>query len=296
VNIANLTAFVTVVDTGSFSHAAKELGLSQPAVTTQVRSLEDEIGEVLLNRQHRKIELTEAGELLLPYARTILDQIQQAQSSLQEQASEVGGCLTIAASSIPGCYIAPRIMGAFVRQYPEVEVNLDISDSTRATEAVEAGSAHLALTGARIKGAQVDYEIFGEDRMIIVASPQNPLAGRERIELMDLSDERWIMRPGQSGTRQMITQSLREAGLESSILDSALTLGADEAIINAVEGDLGIAIMSRLVAEKALELGTIAQLDVVDYPLTRPLYVATPHRKPTRASGAFLDFIARSAS
>jgi len=291
-NITNVRSFVTVVDAGSFSRAAKELALSQPAVTTQVRSLEEELGQTLLDRQYRNIELTEAGEVFLPHAREILDHIARAQEALQEQVGDIGGHLMVAASSIPGSYIVPRLMGAFAQQHPQVQFDLDISNSTEATDAVLAGRAQLALVGARIKDMPVDYEEIAHDRLTIIAAPTHPLAQKKKITFDDLRNERWIARPPQSGTRQAATATLRKAGNTSFDLKDALILGSDEAIINAVEGELGIAILSKLVTEKALRLGTVAELDLASScVLERPLYLVTPHRRPTRAAAAFISFI-----
>lgn len=291
-NSTNLKAFVSVVDSGSFSRTARTLSITQPAVTTQIRTLEEELGETLLDRQYRNIELTEAGALFLPYAREILDQIRCAQRALQELDGEINGSLSIAASTIPGSYVVPRLMGEFARRYPQVDLDLAISDSTRAIDTLIGGDAHLALVGALSKDVPVDYTEIVIDELVVIASPDHPLAARKELSSDDLIDQRWIMRPDMSGTRRAALHLLRDAGLLNAQLNIVLTLGSDEAIISAVEAGLGIAIMSRLVAEKAVRLGTVVELDLAGEALTRPLYLATPHRSPTRAASAFLEFIA----
>jgi len=295
-NITNVRAFVTVVDAGSFSRAACKLSVSQPAVTTQVRTLEEELGETLLDRQYRNIELTEAGELFLPYARMILQQIQLAQDVLQEQVGAIGGHLNIAASTLPGSYLVPRLMGAFAHLYPHVALDLTISDSTHATEAVHAGNAHLALVGARIRDLHVDFEEIATDRLTVIAAPTHRLAGQDQVTFDDLKDERWIMHLDQGGAHQAVRQALRDGGHKNYHFNSILTLGFDEAIISAVEGDLGVAILSRIVAQKALETGSVVELDMSHYALERPLYLVTPHRKPTRAARAFRTFLREQIS
>jgi len=291
VNLSHLLTFRTVVESGSFSKAANLLGLSQPAVSAQVRALEDEVGESLLDRSHRRIELTEAGELLLPAARSILEAVEAAEQLLHERGGQIAGTLVIAASTIPGNHLVSRLMGSFLQAYPQVKLVLSITDTTRAIEAVHAGQAHLAIVGARIDQHAMDYRQIGTDELIVITAPSDPLAERTELGFSDLSDRRWILRPEQSGTRQVTDAVLVAAGLDSQKLDVALTLSSDEAIITAVEAGLGIAMMSRLVANRALELGTVTELALDGNAVLRPLYLAVGRRNVPRAAAAFLAFI-----
>lgn len=295
-NVQQLRTFVTVVEHGSFSEAARVLGVSQPAVTMQVQSLESSVGATLLDRRYRRIDLTEAGRALLPHARKVLEQIEAASDEISALSGTVTGRLTIAASSTPGVYVVPRLLGAFISANPEVGVTIEIHDTAAVIEAVESGRAHLGLTGATVRGARVTFEEIGADELVLIASPESPLASGAAVRLSSLGDEAWIMRESGSGTRQVTERLLADHGLEPEELRVAVELGIGEAIVSAVEGGLGIAILSRHVAAKALELGTVAQVDAVGLPARRPFHLVIPKGTPTRAALAFREHLVSSLS
>lgn len=293
-NVQQLRTFVAVVDHGSFSDAARVLGVSQPAVTMQMQSLESDIGATLLDRKYRRVEITEAGRALLPHARRVLEQLESARNEIASLSGTVTGRLTIAASTAPGVYVVPRLLGEFLQANPEVGVSIVVHDTAEVIEAVEAGAAHLGITGASVRGARVSFEELGGDELVLIGSPNNPLAGRKDVPLARLSDERWILRESGSGTRLMAERLVADHGLDPEELDVAVELGTGEAIVSAVEGGLGIAIVSRLVAQKALALGTVAELDVLGLPAKRPFYVIMPKGTPTRAAQAFREHLQAS--
>ena len=153
-NINQLRAFIAVVDHGSFSEAARAMGLSQPAVTMQIQGLESDLGATLLERRYRKVELTEAGRALLPFARRVMAELDEARTEIERLSDTVGGHLELAVSTTPGQYILPRLLGSFLRAYPEVSVSLRVYDSADVVARVESGEAHLGMTGARASRRQ----------------------------------------------------------------------------------------------------------------------------------------------
>ena len=153
-NISQLRTFLAVIECGSFSEAAKALGISQPAVTMQVQSLESDLGVTLLDRRYRRIDLTEAGRLLEPHARRTLAEVDSARDEIEQLSGEVGGRLEIAASTTPGAYVVPRLLGAFVSAYPSVSVTVTVHDTAGVVAAVEEGRAHLGVAGAVVEGRQ----------------------------------------------------------------------------------------------------------------------------------------------
>lgn len=289
-NITQLKTFVAIVDAGSFSEAAKVLRLSQPAVTMQIQNLEGDIGESLLDRRYRRIDLTEAGRILLPYARKMLEEAETARMMISSQSGAVCGTLTIAASTTPGDYIIPRLLGEFKTRYPEVNVRLEVEGSTAVADRLESALADVGVIGASLKGRKLECQPVGKDEIIVICPPKSVLASK-RVRLTDLASEKWVMRASDSGTQQVIGDYCASHGLNLEHLDVVVELGTGEAIINAVEGGLGVAMISRYVADKALKLGTVAQVDVEGFALTRPFYVATPHRLLSRCAGAFVSFI-----
>lgn len=293
-NLSQIRAFVMVVDHGSFSAAAREMGFSQPAVTMQVQALEADLGVTLLDRAYRRIGLTEAGAALLPHARAVLAELEAAREDLTRMSDTVTGRLAIVASTTPGQYLLPRHLGGFLADNPEVTVSLDVADTARVVEAVAAGEADLGMTGAIVTGARVDFEPLGTDDIAMICAPAHPLAAASRVPLAEAVAEPFIMREEGSGTRQVIEEALRAAGIDPGDLHVVTELGTSEAIVSAVEGGMGVAAVSSWVACKALELGTVATIRAEGFPVSRPLYLVSPRSTPTRAAEAFVAYLRQS--
>lgn len=287
-NLTNLRTFVAVVDLGSFSGAARTLGISQPAVTMQVQALESSVGTPLLDRRYRRIDLTEAGAVLIEHARAVLDQIEEASEQIASLSGTVSGRLVIAASTTPGDYVIPRLLGGFLAANPQVSVAISVRDSTQVAAAVDCGEAHMGVTGAQVKDSRSSFEPIGCDELVLICGPDNPLAKKRKVALGSLDAERWVLRESGSGTRQVAEGVLTSAGLDPARLDGVVELGTGEAIVSAIEGGLGISIVSRHVAAKSIALGAVAEVDAVGMPLSRPFYVVLPVGAKTRAAEAFV--------
>jgi len=290
-NIAQLRTFVTVVDAGSFSEAARQMGISQPAVTMQVQALEADAAATLLDRRYRRIDLTEAGRVLLPYARKVLAEIECAREQISALSGAITGRLVIAASTTPGVYVVPRLLGPFLAENPEVGVTITVHDTTEVVEAVESGHANFGVTGATVKGAKVSFEPLGTDELVVICAPSSPFAKRKAVPLTDLADANWVMRESGSGTRQVSESFLCDHGLDPAELRVAVELGAGEAIVSAVEGGLGVAMLSSHVADKALKLGTVVRVDLAAPPVVRTYFAVLPKGTPTHAAEAFSAFL-----
>ena len=295
-NINQLRAFVAVVQQGSFSAAARATGISQPGVTAQIQSLEADLGAALLERRYRKVEVTEAGQALLPVAMRVLDELDEARAAVGLLSDTVGGHLEVAASTTPGQYLLPRSLGSFLRACPSVSVSLRIRDTTEVVRLVESGEAHVAMTGARVSGARVDWVESRSDRLCVIAPPDSPLTSEGMIALSALAEQAFVVREQGSGTRMVFENALRTAGVDPGDLHVIMELGTGEAIVNAVEGGMGIGVVSRLAAEKAIALGTVASLDAEAFPLERPFYVVTPHGARSRAADALVSHLAKTLS
>ncbi len=289
-NIQQLRTFVTVVDSGSFSAASRVLKISQPAVTMQIQSLESELGSTVLDRRYRRVDLTEAGKILLPVAQRVLGELQSMREAIAGLDGQVTGHLVIAASTTPGVYVIPRFVGGFLALHPRVELTLLVADSTDVVRQVAEAEAGIGITGAEVKGGRVDFERIGEDELVVIAPPDSSLVGH-RVSVSGLGAARFVAREQGSGTRQATESLLAEMGLSPDALDIALELGTGEAVVTAVEGGLGVAIVSRLVAQRALALGTVVELDVEGFPAARPFYAVTPKGGPSQSSQAFLEYL-----
>lgn len=292
-NINQVRAFIAVVDTGSFSAAARATGLSQPAVTMQIQGLESDLGATLLERRYRKVELTEAGRALLPFARRVMTELEEARTEIERLSDTVGGHLELAVSTTPGQYILPRLLGSFLREYPEVSVSLRVYDSADVVARVEAGEAHLGMTGARIAGAKVEFEEMGADRLLLICPPDDTFAGRKKVALADVAERPFIVRESGSGTRMVFEAALRDGGIDPAELNVVMELGTSEAIVNAVEGGMGVGVVSHWMADKALALGTVAQVAAPGFPVSRPFYAVSPRGVCSRAATALADHVRR---
>lgn len=290
-NVSQLRTFIAVVDHGSFSEAARVLGISQPAVTMQIQALEADIAATLLDRGYRKVALTEAGRALLPHARNVIAELEEARESIEAVSESVTGRLTIAASTTPGQYLLPRLLGSFLKQYPEVGVSLRVYDSAEVVAHVEAGEADMGMTGAEVHGARVTYERLGFDDLALICPPDHPLASGTPVSFAELTGEPFIVRETGSGTRMAAEDMIRRSGVDPAELDVVMELGTNEAIVSAVEGGMGLGIVSTQVARKAIDLGTVATVKGAGFPVERPLFLVLPRRTLSRAGHAMADHL-----
>lgn len=267
------------------------MGLSQPAVTMQVQALESDLGATLFDRRYRKVETTEAGRALLPYARKVLAELDDARTALEQLSETVSGRLLFAASTTPGQYVLPRLLGGFLRKFPEVGITLRVFDTAEVIEKVESGEAQLGMTGAEVHGARVEYERLGHDDLVMICAPNHALLKRDSVCFADLVEEPFIVRESGSGTRMVFEDAMRHGGIDPAELRVVMELGTNEAIVSAVEGGMGIGVVSTWVAEKALQLGTVARVPEGSFPLVRPLYLVMPRNTLTRAADALIDYL-----
>lgn len=290
-NISQLRAFVMVVEHGSFSAAARAMDLSQPAVTMQIQGLEADLGATLFDRGYRRVEPTEAGRVLLPIVRGILADVERAHDEVAGLGGRVTGRLVIAASTTPGQYVLPRLLGRFLTYYPEVGVSLVVMDTVSVIEAVASGAAHIGMTGARVDSGRVRLEAVGTDELVMVCPPNHPLASATSTTMDEAAEEPFIMRVQGSGTRLVTEEIVREAGIDPDELRVLMELGTSEAIVSAVEGGMGLGVVSQWMCDKALELGTVARVPLARFPVRRPFYVVLPKGEPSRAASALFEHL-----
>lgn len=293
-NVTQLRAFISVVETGSFSAAAKQAGVSQPAVTMQIKALETDVGATLLERGYHRIGLTEAGRALLPHAKRVLEDISRAREDIAALSHTLTGRLAIAASTTPGEYVIPRLLGVFLERYPQVQVEIAVSDSAIVVDAVESGRADVGVCGVQIQSAKVSFEEAGHDELVVICAPDHPLASRKAVAFAALAECDWVGREAGSGTGRVSRQALAERGIDPDELRVLVELGSGDAVVSAVEGGLGVAIVSAWAAEKALALGTVTRIRMEGEPIRRPLYLVLPKRAG-RAATAFAEHMRASA-
>jgi DNA-binding transcriptional LysR family regulator len=285
-----LAAFCEVVERKSFSQAAERLGVTQPAVSLQVRSLEKRFGTKLLDRSGRRVEPTEAGRRLYRAAQRMLSLEGQLLDDLAGEEGELRGELALGASTGPGGAVVPVLLGEFQRGHPELTVVLSVSDTNRVIEQVAERELELGVVGAAPRHRGVVFEPFFRDEVILVCPPSHPFAG-QTVTLEDLRKERLILMQEGAGVRQVIEEELRARGIRLRDLDVRLELGLQESVKSAVAAGFGVTFISRTGVEAELAAGTLASGRVKGLEPAREIsLVRAAGRSPTRAAEAFVEF------
>jgi DNA-binding transcriptional LysR family regulator len=293
VNINQLRTLIALAECKSFSLAADKLFLTQPAVSFQINSLEEHFGARLVDRSGKKAELTEEGRIVQEFARETLAGLARAEYQISELTRRVRGRLLVGASTIPGEYILPHLIGAFKDKYPEVQISLEIGDSDQIRKKVLEQRLDLGVVGAECKQPQLLTQKVLEDELILIVPQRHRWPSGTPVTVHDLIEENFILREKGSGTRQVLLDRLKEQGLDISSLHVVMELGSTEAILTAVEAGLGISVVSRWAADKALALGQVREIKVEGLDFKRDLFIII-HRQtlPNRALEEFQTFLA----
>jgi len=291
-----LAAFCAVVERGSFSQAAERLRVTQPAVSLQVKALEERLGQRLLDRSGRRVEPTEAGFRLYRAAQRVLAAEEQLLADVADRDGAVRGRLTIGASTGPGGRLVPLLLCEFADAYPEVEIALSISDTQRVIEQVADRELELGIVGAARRVRGIRYEPLARDEIVLAVPAGHRLAGRT-VDAAELEAERLLEMQEGAGVRQVVEEELRREGVRLRP-GARIELGLQESVKSAVLAGHGVSFISRNALEAELLAGTVAVAWVRGIEPARQIYLARlATRVPTRAAGAFVDFAqARLAS
>jgi DNA-binding transcriptional LysR family regulator len=286
-----LAAFCAVVERGSFSQAAERLGVTQPAVSLQIRALEKRLGKQLLDRSGRRVEATEAGRRLYEGARRLLALEEQMLDEVSaEGEGELAGTLLIGASTGPAAIVVPLLLCDFQQRNPGVRVSLSVHDTQTVVDLVADRELELGIVGAARRHRAVRYEPFFRDEVILACPPGHGFAGKT-VTLDDLRAEPLIVMQEGAGVRQIVEDELRSAGIRLRDLDVRLELGLQESVRSAVLGGYGVTFISRTAVEAELAAGTLAEARVEGLDATRVISLARgTGRAPTRAAEAFVSF------
>jgi DNA-binding transcriptional LysR family regulator len=263
VNLHHLRIFYMLATTGSFTGAARRLGISQPAVTIQVRELEAASGARLIERRARRLVLTDAGKALLAVTEKIFALVDEAEGVLARAGRGVAGTLTIAASGTAGAYHLPRLLTAFRRRYPGVRVVLEISNSRRVLDQVLGFEADLGVLGAPDGAAPAavadDPRLlahpFVRDPLVVALPPRHAWAGRRSVGLSELAREPLVLREPGSATRRLLEAHLEACGLVPRVV---MELGSNEAIKHAVEAGVALAVVGGRAIAREVADGRLA--------------------------------------
>ncbi len=277
----------------NYTRAAEELHLTQPAVSMQVKQLEDQMGIALFEQLGKRIHLTEAGSEVLAYARTITQQLDELEGILNRLKGLSGGRLRIAVATTAN-YFIPTLLGTFSRRYPDVTVSLDVTNRETLLRDLAENIVDLVIMGQPPAELDVEAQAFMDNPLVIVAPPGHLLAGKKRIPLSRLQEETFLVRESGSGTRIAMERFFAERGMR---LKTGMEVGSNEAIKQSVQAGLGLGLLSRATIEQELALKRLVVLDVAEFPIMRHWYIV--HRRGKRLSApaeAFKQFVLKEAN
>ncbi|MDQ6957239.1 MAG: LysR family transcriptional regulator, partial [Mariprofundaceae bacterium] len=260
-----LRIFSSVAKHQSYTLAAKALFLTQPAVSMQIKQLEEYVGMDLFERMGKSIQLTQAGNELLTYAESIHQQMNEAHDMLQELKGLKRGKLHLTMASTAN-YFAPQLIAAFKHEYPTVEINLDVTNRSGLVHAVEHNLTDMAIMGLPPKGHHLTGIPFMNNPLVVIAAPNHALAHGKSISLSEVTDAHFIVREPDSGTRMAAERFFAEHQLE---LIPSMEMNRSEAIKQAVMAELGLGIVSLHTIEMELALKRLVVLNVEDFPIMR---------------------------
>lgn len=285
-----LQVFHTVARLLSFTKAAESLHMTQPAVTFQVRQLEEYFNTRLFDRTHNRISLTDAGKRVFEYADEIFDLYAKMENAVRDMTGEISGILIIGASTTIAEYMLPALLGDFKRKYPDINVHLKVSNSDGIVSMVENNDIDLGVVESAVMNKNLVVENCRHDRLVAIVPPQHSLASEQKVQLKDLMSHAYIAREEGSGTREVIHEYLTNAGMKPSDIHVAMELGSPEAIKGAVEAGMGVSIVSEVTIHKEIQLGTLVALEL-DPPMERPFsFVHQKQKFRQRAMDELLDF------
>ena len=279
-----LSVFEAVARNLSFSRAAHELHLTQPAVSMQVKQLEENVGTALFEQLGKKIYLTEAGHELAHYSRMIAQQLSEVEAVLSELKGLKRGKLKISVASTAN-YFAPQLLATFTRRFPTVTVSLNVTNRQALLQQLANNEMDMAIMGQPPEGLDLVAESFMENPLVVIAPINHMLARKKAIPLARLEQETFLIREEGSGTRIVMKRFFDAHNIQ---LHTGMEMSSTEAIKQAVQAGLGLGVVSLHTVELELEARRLKVLDVKDFPIRRHWYIV--HRKDKRLTASALAF------
>ncbi len=285
-----LQVFHTVARYLSFTKAADSLHMTQPAVTFQVRQLEDHFNTRLFDRTHNRISLTEAGQRVFQYADSIFEIYSEMEKSVRDLTGDISGVLMLGASTTIAEYMLPSLLGDFKAKYPEVTIRLRVANTDGIVSMIENNTIDLGVVEAPVTNKNLVVEPCRVDQMVVVVPPEHPLAREVRVSVTKLLEYPYICREEGSGTREVMFETLLAEGANPDDIEIAMELGSPESVKGAIEAGMGISIMSKSTIAKELRLGSLVAVEL-EKPIERPFsFVHQKQKFRLRAMDKLLEF------
>ncbi|MCA9932593.1 MAG: LysR family transcriptional regulator [Anaerolineales bacterium] len=287
-----LNVFLVASETLNFTQAAQRLHMTQPSVSQHIQALEQHFDQPLFIRSGRHIQLSSAGEALVPLAREMVTQSVRIEETMKSLEGEVHGHLLVGCSTTPGKYILPQLLARFHNIYPKVRVSCHVASQRQAMQMICDGEVHFALASVSdIPCATVELKRFMTDPVRLIAPLNHPWTSRESIELEELYEASYIFREEESGTQETVRRTLEQSGIDINRLETLLILGNSEAIAIAVQEGLGVGFVSDIVVSRLVQ-GRVATVKVQGLHMEREIFIGRHTRRaPTKAQSGFWEFI-----
>ncbi len=292
-----LKTFLTVTKAHSFSIAAKELNITQGAVSHHIAALETYFDAELFKRTTIGVEVTDAGAILAETAEKILTEVESAKAKISETKQKLAGTIRINASTIPGEHIIPGLVAEFQKQYPDVKFKIKAEDSVNSLLDLQAGDVDFAAVGT-IKGysEKLDAIELGEEELVLIVPCGHELAVQKSVKLVQILNYPYINREETSGTRKEIERMFEDSGISASKLKTTMELASTESVVTAVSEGQGVSIISSIASKKALAAGLVKVVHIEGVNTMRKLYMVRPKRALLKISEAFWEFCKKYTS
>jgi molybdate transport repressor ModE-like protein len=292
VNLRQVEIFLSVVEQGSFSAAARDSLLTQSTISQHIASLEQEVGVQLLERSRNGVRLTDGGKILLKHARRLVGELRSTEAALRRFRGLEETTLRIGVSTIPAAYLVPEVLARLCERFPSLDVTVLQGDSRETTERLANREVEVGVVGSRFEERGFTFAEVGRDRICLVVFPGHPWAERSSIPVSELNQGLFIAREAGSGTGRTVSETLLAAGVETEGLRIRAEIGSGEAIKAAVIAGLGVAFLSDLTIRRETERGDLVVVAVDGLNITRPFYlVRQSGRELTPASAAFWELM-----
>ncbi len=278
-DIHRLKIFSKIAELKSYSNAAQALYLTQPTVSQHMAALENYIGLKLFDRVGKEVQLTSAGEMLYRYAKNIVSMAEEAQQSLDAFRGKKQGHITIGASTIPGEFILPELLGRFSEKYPDIKATMRIGDTEDIVHELLNRDVELGVVGAKVKDSRLQFSRFMDDDLVLVVPRGHRWWLQESVEVTALVEEPFVMRERGSGTRLAMERHLKKAGVDPDQLHITTMVGSTTAVKQAVKAGLGVSLLSSRAVQEEVEHTIFKIVPVIGAQFTRTFYIVQDKKR-----------------
>ncbi len=291
ITLQQMEALIRLVETGSFTHAAERMSLTQPTLTKHIRNLEDAVGARVVDRKNTGISLTPEGRILYDYARRITRLREDAREKIENLQTDEAGHIFLCASTIPATYLIPRFLGVLNKSDPEIRVHIQMGDSEETIQAILGDQAELGIVGKNSSDRRLKVETLWDDRLVLAVRVDHPWAKRSHVDLDEIAGAPFVLRERGSGTRSALEECLAmPGGRPLGSFNVTCEMGSSEAVKEAILAGLGVSVLSIHAMKRELAAGSLAAVPLEHCKIARRFYLI--YRKQFRLMKHHRRFLA----